>query len=265
VAGVFQWDIDFSRDTRPGDAFRVLFEKVYLDGNFLRYGRLLAAEYRGARAQAAAYYHDDEALAGYYTADGQSLQRMFLAAPCRHRRISSRFNLNRWHPVLNRRVPHLGVDYAAETGTPVYAAAEGTVTYVGFNSRAGNLVKIRHAREYETVYAHLSRFARGLRAGQTVEQGQTIGFVGSTGMSTGPHLHYGMKHRGQYIDPLLQESARGAGLTGRALSDFRRRQSQLAAALQDVAIPEVALAASDDAEGSEETFDMIEDGGADDY
>lgn len=239
VVSVFQWDIDFSRDVRPGDAFRILFERVYLEGQFLRYGDVLAAEYEGSRVSHAAYYFDDPEHEGYYTAEGASLERMFLAAPCRYRRISSRFDLERMHPVMNRRAPHVGVDYAADTGTPVWAAADGVVSHVGYNARAGNMVKVRHADEYETVYAHLSRFAARLRPGDRVEQGDVIGFVGSTGMSTGPHLHYGLKHRGEYIDPLGRDWSRGRSLSGRALRDFQRRQSQLAARLAEVPMPAV--------------------------
>ena len=237
TVAIFQWDIDFSRDVRPGDGFRILFEKVHLDGEFLRYGRVLAAEYNGAAVRHAAYYFDDPEHEGYYTEEGVPLERFFLAAPCRHRRISSRFDLNRWHPVLQRRVPHLGVDYAADTGTPVWASADGEVTHVGYDARAGNMVKLRHANGYESIYAHLNGFATGLREGQDVRQGQVIGYVGSTGMSTGPHLHYGLKRRGDYVDPLEQEFDRGATLSGRALRDFQRRHSQLVTRMSEVPLP----------------------------
>jgi murein DD-endopeptidase MepM/ murein hydrolase activator NlpD len=240
VVEVFQWDIDFSRDVRAGDAFRIVFEKVALNGEFLRYGSILAAEYRGARASQVAFLNDDPEHEGYFTVDGEPLQRMFLAAPCRHRRISSRFDPDRYHPVLQRRVPHNGVDYAADTGTPVYAVADAEVTFVGFRGRAGNLVRLRHAHGYETAYAHLSRFARGLASGDRVRQGELIGFVGNTGMSTGPHLHFGMKLRGAWVDPLAHQGSRGARLTGRALRDFQRRQSQLQALLDEAPIVDVA-------------------------
>ena len=237
TVAIFQWDIDFGRDVRPGDGFRILYETVYLEGEFLRYGRVLAAEYNGAMAQHAAFYFDDPEHTGYYTAEGVPLERFFLAAPCRHRRISSRFDLERWHPVLQRRVPHLGVDYAADTGTPVWASADGVVSHRGYDSRAGNMVKIRHSNNYESIYAHLHGFAAGLREGQSVEQGQVIGYVGSTGMSTGPHLHYGLKRRGDYVDPLELEFDRGETLTGRSLRDFQRRHSQLVTRMAEVPLP----------------------------
>ncbi|MFT4704283.1 MAG: murein DD-endopeptidase MepM/ murein hydrolase activator NlpD [Bradymonadia bacterium] len=249
---LFQWDIDFSRDVRHGDAFRLVFEKVYLEDEFLRYGNVLAAEYSGARASQEAYYFDDPEHSGYYTAEGEPLERMFLAAPCQYRRISSGFDPNRFHPVMQRVVPHNGVDFAANTGTPVYAAAAAEVTYVGFRGRAGNLVRLRHAHGYETVYAHLSRFARGLRRNDNVEQGQLIGYVGTTGMSTGPHLHFGMKLRSRWVDPLEHQGARGAALSGRALRDYQRHQSQLAAMLDQVLLADVV------AEGSAEVPTPLE-------
>ncbi len=252
-ANIFQWDIDFSRQVRAGDAWRVVYEAVHLDGEFLRYGRILAAEYRGARTQISAFYFDEEGVdPDFFTTEGQPLERMFLAAPCRYRRISSPFNPNRLHPVLGVRRPHLGVDYAAPTGTPVYSVADGTVVWVGPRGGNGNLVRIRHAHGYESGYAHLSRFARGLRQGDRVTQGQVIGFVGSTGLSTGPHLHFGLKRNGTYVDPLGESNARAPQLTGRALRAFERRRAQFEARLGEHALPEVAL----DATG--ETF-VVED------
>ncbi len=237
---IFQWDIDFSRDMRPGDAFRILFEDVRLEGEFLRYGDVLAAEYRGARRSAVAFWFDEPGLEGYYTAEGEPLRRMFLVAPCNHRRISSRFDPDRMHPVLQRRAPHLGVDYAADTGTPVWAVADGEVISVGNRGRAGNLVRIRHDHGYETGYAHLHRFARGLREGDRVRQGQVIAYVGNTGLSTGPHLHLAMRRNGEHVDPLDERSSRGPSLSGRALRDFQRRQSQLLAQMSEVPIADVA-------------------------
>ncbi len=242
IVEVFQWDIDFSRDVRPGDAFRAIYERIYLDGEFLRYGNVLAVEYRGSRRSAAAYWFDEEDHEGYYDASGVPLERMFLAAPCRHRRISSRFDPDRVHPVLGVRRPHLGVDYAASTGTPVMAVADGTIAFVGERGANGNLVTIRHDHGYESGYAHLSRFARGLRRGDDVRQGQVIGFVGSTGLSTGPHLHFGLKRNGSYIDPLGDHDTRGPALSGRVLDDFQRRQRQLQAELDAILIADVQTA-----------------------
>ena len=239
IVDVLQWDVDFSRDVRPGDAFRVIYERLSLDGEFLRYGDILAIEYRGRRAAQTAIRFGEGEEAEYYTVDGEPVRRMFLAAPCRYRRISSLFDPNRLHPVLGVRRPHYGVDYAASTGTPVYAVADGTVLFVGVRGGNGNLVRLRHAHGYESGYAHLSRFARGLRAGDTVTQGQTIGFVGSTGLSTGPHLHFALKRNGQFIDPLLAENTRGPSLTGQALRDFQRRRAQVFERFEEVRIADV--------------------------
>lgn len=246
LVDVLQWEIDFSSDIREGDSFRLLYEKVWLEGEFLRYGKVLGVEYRGSRARAAAWYFDEPGHEGWYTTDGESTRRMFLAAPCRYRRISSRFDPNRLHPILNVRRPHLGVDYAAATGTPVYAVADGSVSFVGRRGGNGNLVVIRHEQGYESGYSHLHGFARGLRAGQEVSQGQLIGYVGSTGLSTGPHLHFTLKLDGRFVDPLAERPRRGAALTGRVLADFRRRQSQLAAELEQVAIVDVQLSTESD-------------------
>lgn len=246
-ADVFRWDIDFGRDTRPGDALRMLYERVYLDGTFLRYGRILAAEYRGARASESAWWFDDgEDIRGYFTSDGQPLVRTFLASPVPGARISSRFNPNRMHPILNVRRPHLGVDYAAPTGTPIRSAADGTVRFAGYRGAYGNFILIRHANGYETAYAHLHRIGTGIRAGATVRQGQVIGTVGTTGLSTGPHLHYELRRNGRHLDPLAHRETRAEPLRGRALADFRRAQGRLQAQLEEVILPEVAAAGDED-------------------
>ena len=256
---VFQWDLDFSSDVRSGDAFRIVFEKVFLDGEFLRYGRVLAAEYRGQRAAATAFLFEGDELTGYYLADGQSVERLFLAAPCRYRRISSLYDPNRLHPVLRVRRPHLGVDYAAATGTPVYAVADGTVTFAGRRGGNGNLVSIRHPHGYDSGYAHLHRFARGIRAGVEVEQGQVIGYVGSTGLSTGPHLHFALKRNRQFVDPLGEHDIRRPPLTGRALRDFQRLRNQLQAELERLPIPDVLqIAPEQPEEGSVEAMDFVD-------
>lgn len=256
---VFQWDLDFSSDVRTGDAFRIVFEKVFLDGELLRYGRVLAAEYRGQQAAAAAFLFESEELTGYYLSDGQSVERLFLAAPCRYRRISSLYDPNRLHPVLGVRRPHLGVDYAAATGTPVYAVADGTVTFAGRRGGNGNLVSIRHAHAYDSGYAHLHRFARNIRSGSVVEQGQIIGYVGSTGLSTGPHLHFALKRNRQFVDPLGEHDIRRPPLRGRALRDFQRLRNQLQAELERLPIPDVQpLEPERVQEGSVEAMDFVD-------
>jgi murein DD-endopeptidase MepM/ murein hydrolase activator NlpD len=200
LAEIFAWDIDFNTEIRVGDAFRVAVEKQSLDGRFVRYGRILAAVFaRGERTLYAVRYEGSHGQ-GYYAPDGTPLRKAFLRSPLRFTRISSRFSYRRLHPILKVRRPHLGVDYAAPTGTPVNASADGVVTLAGRWGGLGRAIRLRHANGYETIYGHLSRIY--VRRGQRVAQGDRIGAVGSTGLSTGPHLDYRMKLNGRYVDPL---------------------------------------------------------------
>jgi murein DD-endopeptidase MepM/ murein hydrolase activator NlpD len=220
VADVFQWDIDLLVDPRTGDRVRVVYEVQVLDrvpadtprfgrfadtpGQPLRPGRLLAASYDGLVASSSAYWVEQEDGAGgrYYDADGDPLHKTFLKSPLNYRRISSRFSNARRNPVTRRVVPHHGVDFAAAPGTPVVAAADGRVVSTGWQGALGRAVRIRHGSEYTTVYGHLRGFATGIRAGTEVRQNQVIGYVGSSGRATGPHLHYTLVHRGRPIDPM---------------------------------------------------------------
>ncbi len=236
IADALQWDLDLSSSLIEGDSIRVVFDRLYLQGQPLRTGDVHAVEYVGAKAHVVAVRFEDERRGGFYAPDGSSLTRLFLAAPCRYRRMTSPFDPNRLHPVLKIRRPHLGVDYAAPTGTPVRAVADGVVAFVGPRGGNGNLVSVRHDLEYESGYAHLSRFARGLKVGQRVEQGQVIGFVGSTGLSTGPHLHFGLKHQGRFVDPLARRDIRPPSLQGRALSEFKRRSGALREQLDRIVV-----------------------------
>jgi murein DD-endopeptidase MepM/ murein hydrolase activator NlpD len=215
-AGIFAWDLDFSRGVQPGDEFRILYEHAYAPQSkgrerSLGPGRILAAKYHGAGGELSAIYYETEpGSGGYYRTDGTSVQGEFLAAPLNFSRITSSFSPARFHPILRRTRPHPGVDYAAPTGTPVWSVANGVVSYSGWMSGYGRLVKIRHSDGYETYYAHLSRFANGLRVGQTVRQKQVIGFVGSSGLSTGPHVCFRITRNGQWVDPLRARIANKA-------------------------------------------------------
>jgi murein DD-endopeptidase MepM/ murein hydrolase activator NlpD len=200
LADIYAWDVDFNTEIQPGDSFRVAVEKHLADGERVRYGRILAAEFVRGERVLRAVRHDGAAGAGYYDADGRPLRKAFLRSPLRFTRISSRFSRSRLHPVLNVRRAHLGVDYAAPAGTPVGAAADGLVTTAGWLGGYGRTVKVRHANGYETLYGHLSRI--DVRRGQRVAQGDRIGAVGATGIATGPHLDYRMSRDGQFIDPL---------------------------------------------------------------
>lgn len=215
LAEVLSGEIDFNNDLRRGDAFSMLYEEVHReelfggDGepSFSRYGEVLAAEFTndGRRLQAFRFHVPGEPEAQYFDADGRSMKRLFLRSPFRFEpRITSRFSYRRVHPILGGVRPHLGVDYGAPTGTPVIAVATGTVVSAGRSGGSGNMVRLRHTNGYETYYLHLSAFGNGIRRGRRVFQGQEIGKVGSTGLSTGPHLDYRMRKNGVFVNPLLE-------------------------------------------------------------
>ncbi len=203
IADIFAWDVDFSADIRAGDRMDVLVEERFLEDEFIGYGDILAAEMeiRGDLL-GAVRYEDENDLVAYYTPAGASIRRTFLRSPVRYQRISSRFTSRRYHPILKVNRPHYGVDYVAPPGTPAQATADGTVSFVGSNSQAGLHVKIRHGGSYTSWYLHLSRFPEGLHVGQQVKQGETIGFVGKTGLASGYHLDYRLDRNGQFVDPL---------------------------------------------------------------
>ena len=217
LAEVLSGEIDFNNDLRRGDRFSLLYEEVYReerfeeeagdDLSFSRYGDVLATEFTndGRRLQAFRFHVPGESEAQYFDEQGRSMKRLFLRSPFRFEpRITSRFSYRRVHPVLGGVRPHLGVDYGAPTGTPVIAVATGTVVSAGRSGGSGNMVRLRHTNGYETYYLHLSGFARGLRRGARVFQGQEIGYVGSTGLSTGPHLDYRLRKNGTFVNPLLE-------------------------------------------------------------
>lgn len=200
LAEIFAWDVDFNTEIQKGDSFRVVVEKRVLDRRASAGGRVLAAEFvRGGRVLRALRY-DTEAASGFFDPDGRPLRKAFLRSPLRFTRISSRFTRSRLHPILRERRAHLGVDYAAAVGTPVHAAADGVVAEAGWLGGFGKTVRLRHANGYETLYGHLSRIA--VRRGQRVPQGAPLGAVGATGLATGPHLDYRMRHDGRFVDPL---------------------------------------------------------------
>ena len=234
--------VDFYRDTRKNDTFRAIYTEITDDdGDIIGVGQLLAFEYvsllkpRAPRTIRGAW---DTRHRGYYSPSGESMQGAFLRAPLKFRRISSRFTKRRFHPVLKRWRPHRGVDYAARTGTPVRATADGVVTKVGRDRGYGNVVMIKHFNIYTTVYAHLRRFAKGIRRDRKVEQGRVIGYVGQTGLATGPHLHYEFRVRGKHIDPLSAAVPKVLPpLAGEALEDFQQRTAAIFVQLDAVSLP----------------------------
>ena len=204
LAAIFSGEIDFNSELQPGDAFRVAFRKVTRENGTVSYGSILAAEFSndGRRLEAFRFVLPD-GKAGYYDANGRSLKRFFLKSPLKFEpRITSRFSYSRRHPVLNVRRAHLGVDYAAPIGAPVVAVSNGVVTRAGWSGDAGRLVAIRHSSGYESMYLHLSSVA--VRVGQRVSQGEVVGRVGSSGLSTGPHLDYRLRKNGTFVNPITE-------------------------------------------------------------
>jgi murein DD-endopeptidase MepM/ murein hydrolase activator NlpD len=220
-ANIFAWSVDFDTDLQPGDSFRLLIEEHWRSGTIPQYHRILAAELvtKDHSLQAVYYVHNKQGA--YYQPDGRSLRGMFLRSPLQYTRISSLFSPRRFHPILKRYRPHLGVDYAAPYGTPVRSVAAGTVTWAGRKGANGKMVKIYHNNTYTTYYLHLSRVARGVQRGARVAQGQVIGYVGSTGLSTGPHLDFRLTQHGTYINPLTHKSVEAAPLPQKTLPAFR--------------------------------------------
>ncbi len=203
LAGIFGWDIDFALDIRQGDSFSVLHEELYLEGEKVDDGNIIAAEFINNNATYRAYrYTDSSNNTEYYSPDGKSMRKPFMRTPADIARISSYFNLRRKHPILNKIRAHKGVDYAAARGTPIKATGNGKVVHRGNKGGYGKSIVLRHGNTYTTLYAHMSKYARGTGAGSRVKQGQTIGYIGSTGLATGPHLHYEFRVNGVHRNPL---------------------------------------------------------------
>jgi murein DD-endopeptidase MepM/ murein hydrolase activator NlpD len=201
IAGIFAWDVDFVLDIRGGDNYYVQWEEIWQDGEFVTDGEVVVAEFNNdGRQHRAIRFIDDNGRSDYYTPDGNSVRKAFLRSPVDFR-VSSSFNPNRLHPVLKTRRPHRGVDYAAPHGTPIKASGDGKVIFRGVKSGYGNVVILQHGGNITTLYAHMSRFASSARTGSRVRQGQTIGYVGATGMVTGAHLHYEYRLNGVHRNP----------------------------------------------------------------
>ncbi len=233
LAEIFAWDVDFVRDLRVGDDFRCLVEKRSRDGEFANYGRVLAAWFTNNDRTFQAYLYEDEQGRGqYFNEQGNSVRKAFLKAPLSFRRISSGYSKSRLHPILKVRRPHQGIDYAAPTGTPIKTVGDGVVSAMGYTKAAGRYIKIRHNSVYETVYNHMSRYAANMKKGLRVVQGQVIGYVGSTGYSTGPHLDFRMKKNGQYVNPLTIESPSCEPVPADAKDQYFEQIRPLQAALE---------------------------------
>lgn len=234
---ILAWDIDFSRAVHPGDEFQILYERLYRkdkDGRdvYVRPGKILAGRYDGHNgAHTVVYFEDENGHGAYFRPDGSSIERAFLAAPVEFARVTSRFTWARKHPILKVTRPHPGIDYAAPHGTPIWAVAEGVVEYKARAGASGNLIRIRHQGGLTSHYAHLASFARGLKVGDRVEQKQIIGYVGSTGLSTGPHVCFRVKQDGKYVDPMKISGPAGDPVAPAQLAVFRSVRDQLLADL----------------------------------
>ncbi len=205
LSEIFAWNIDFF-NLQNGDTFKVIYDKQYVDTQYIGLGKIFAAFFRHANHNFYAIPFVQDSIESYFDQDGNSLRRAFLKTPVRYSRISSRYSHSRLHPILRIRRPHYGVDYAAPVGTPVYAIGDGEVIETSFKSGSGNMIRIRHNSVYSTAYLHLSGYAKGIRVGKNVNQGDVIGFVGSTGLSTGPHLDFRFYKNGYPVDPLKVEA-----------------------------------------------------------
>jgi murein DD-endopeptidase MepM/ murein hydrolase activator NlpD len=232
LAEALSGDIDFHKDLRRGDHFSVVYEAFYLDGQLVKTGRLLAAEFvNQGKSHQALYFKDAQGREGYFTPDGQSLKRAFLKSPMPFSRISSGFTGARFHPVLQIWRAHKGIDYAAPTGTPVRAIADAKVEFVGNQGGYGNLIVLKHQSSYSTAYGHLSRFGKGIKRGAHIGQGQVIGYVGATGLASGPHLHYEFRVNNVQQNPLALKLPTSYPLDARAKAAFAGKAQPLVAHL----------------------------------
>lgn len=222
LAGIFGWDIDFALDIRKGDSFKVLYEEIYRDGEKIKDGNILAAEFvnDGNVYRAVRYTNPETKRTEYYTPEGKSMRKEFLRTPVNFTRISSTFTTNRYHPVLHKFRSHKGVDYAAKRGTPVMAAGDGKVIFKGKKGGYGRVVMIQHGNKYTTVYAHLNSYNKNISVGKKVRQGQVIAYVGSSGLATGPHLHYEFRVNGVHRNPLTVHLPSSEPVAKRDLANF---------------------------------------------
>ena len=200
-ADIFAWQVDFLTEPRPGDTFKLVWERFYKNGEEFSDGTILAAQYLGKEGRhTAILFENPEGLKDYYTIEGESLRKEFLRSPLNYRRISSYFSYRRFHPILKYYRPHLGIDYAAPVGTPVVSIGDGVVTYAGWKRDYGRFVKVRHQNGHYSTYGHLSRYGRGIKRGIKVKQGQVVGYVGTSGLSTGPHLDFRLVRNGKFVN-----------------------------------------------------------------
>tara|TARA_B100000989_G_C19531634_1_gene470319 strand:+ start:1494 stop:2810 length:1317 start_codon:yes stop_codon:yes gene_type:complete len=233
LANIFNWKIDFSKDIRPGDSFNLLYTDYYRDGKKVQTGDILVAEFtnRGETYRVVRFEYPKDHV-GYYTMDGENVQKAFLRVPIHYKRVSSSFNPRRMHPVLKTRRPHLGVDLAAPYGTPIKAVGSGTVTFAGRKGGYGNVIILNNGHSISTRYAHMQKFAKGIKRGKRVKKGQVIGYVGSTGLATGPHLHYEFRIDGRPYNPLTIKLPQAQPIPSDYQKAFFNQSNKLVAELE---------------------------------
>lgn len=236
ISDLLSSQIDFFTDSRRGDVLRIIIEKESLGGRFLRYGKVLGLIYEGRVVSLSVFPLESDGKVLYYTADGESVERPFLRSPLKYTRISSEFSLRRLHPILHTYTPHRALDYAAPKGTPVYAVGDGKIVFAGPKGNSGKLVVIQHPNGYQTYYAHLSHFVKGLKSGDTVTKHSLIGFVGSSGRSTGPHLHFAVAKDGVFIHPRKLLEHRGPKLPPERESEFKTYVGRTTAELKSLPV-----------------------------
>ena len=235
LANIFGWDVDFALDIQKGDSFKVMYEEQYLEGKKIGTGAILSAEFiNDGKTYRAVRYTSKDGVTRYYAPDGKGMNKAFLRTPVDFARISSSFSLGRLHPVLNKIRAHKGTDYAASTGTPIRSTGDGKVIFAGRQGGYGNLIMVQHGQGYETVYGHLNSFAKGISTGSRVSQGQVIGYVGKTGLATGPHLHYEFHVNGQVRDPVTVSLPQSMGIASNEKDRFNSATQTLVAQLQDL-------------------------------
>lgn len=228
IPKLLQWDIDFYHDIHPGDSFQILYYEQFVDGEYYEDGEIIALQFTsGKTSHHLVRYEEHGVLRGYFTRDGYAAKKRFLRTPVEYTRISSGFSLRRLHPIHKTVRPHLGIDYAAPTGTPVYAAGDGVVTRVGFTAANGNFVFLEHDKVYKTKYLHLHRIDPAIKKGATVAQGQRLGSVGMTGHATGPHLHYEFLVNGEHQNPATIHLPEGKPLSDEEIERFQAHADTL--------------------------------------
>lgn len=246
LAAIFGWDVDFALDIRSGDSFKVVYEEQFLDGKKIGNGNIVAAEFTNkSKTYRAVRYQDREGSAQYYTPEGKTMRKAFLRTPIDFARISSHFNLKRKHPVLNYIRAHKGTDYAAVTGTPIKSTGDGKVIFAGKKGGYGNVVIVQHGQAYKTLYAHISKFRRGIRKGAKVKQGQVIAYVGSTGLVSGPHLHYEFHVNGAVRNPVTVKLPKAQSVDNAEIDRFFEQTRPYIAELQPSQSPATRYASNE--------------------